>query len=152
MGTMVVEQRREIDVAHAVAVSQHESFAFEPFGNSFDAAASRSLEACVDEIHVPVGALAIVYANLAGAERNGQVAGVVAVAKKVLLDDIAPVTQGNDKVLESVVAVHLHDVPDDRKATHRHHGFRLDACLFGKAAAEASGENDNLQRAALVIE
>src|SRR5580692_4574023 len=67
-------------------------------------------------------------------ESNGKVAGQRLVIQKEALDNFGLVSKAQHKIIETGLRVEFHDVPQDWKATHRHHWLRdvvrdvADAC------------------------
>jgi hypothetical protein len=56
---------------------------------------------------------------------------------KVLLDDVAFVTETDDELIDPVVGIDLHDMPDDRHAADLDHRFWLGVCFLGESRSEA---------------
>ena len=61
------------------------------------------------------------------------------VVGKVLLDDIALVTQANDELRNTLGGVDFHDVPDDRTPSNLDHGLGFQVRLFADASTKPSG-------------
>ena len=61
---------------------------------------------------------------------------------KVFFDDVAFITAADDKVVNAVGGVELHDVPEDWFASDFDHGLWLEVRLFGDAGSEAAGEDN----------
>lgn len=59
------------------------------------------------------------------------------VVREVLLDDMLLVACADDEFVEPVVAVQLHDVPQDGHPAQLHHGLRLELAFFTDAGAIA---------------
>lgn len=58
------------------------------------------------------------------------IAGIEEVIGEPFLDDMLLVSCADDEVVETVIAVLLHDVPQDRHAADFNHGLRLFFRLF----------------------
>ena len=68
------------------------------------------------------------------------VRGVQKVVRKVLLDDVLFIARADDELVETVVAVQLHDVPQNRHPAQLHHGLGLELRLFTDPCAVTAGE------------
>ena len=63
--------------------------------------------------------------------------GMQEIVGEVLLDDMLLVARADDKFIKTVVAVQLHDVPQDGHPAQLHHGLRLELAFFTDAGAIA---------------
>src|SRR6185437_10776378 len=68
------------------------------------------------------------------------------VVREILLDDIALVSQAHDEVVDAVVGIDLHDVPEDGPAADFDHRLGPDGCLFTKPSAQTTGEDNELHK------
>ncbi len=59
---------------------------------------------------------------------------------EVLFDDVAFVAAADNKVVDSMGGIDLHDVPEDWFSSDFYHWFGLQVRLFGDAGSEASGK------------
>jgi hypothetical protein len=66
------------------------------------------------------------------------------VIQKIVLDDIALITTANNKVVEAMMRVQLHNVPDNRPAADFDQRLGNYGCLFAQPGSMAAGKNDNL--------
>jgi hypothetical protein len=73
------------------------------------------------------------------------------VVREIFFDQIAFVPEADDEIVDPVMGVDLHDVPDDRAAADLHHRLRANGGFFGEAGAKAPGENDGLQELSSVV-
>src|ERR1051325_7647446 len=83
-----------------------------------------------------------VHAVLAHMERH--VRRMEKVVREILFDHVALVAEADDEVVESLVAVDLHHVPQHRTAADLDHRFRPHAGLFGDARPQSAGQDDDL--------
>ena len=142
-----VEQLRDVHVGDAVAVGQHERVVAHVLPHPLDPAAGLRLGAGVDQRHAPrLGGVLVDHHGVV-AHVEGHVGHVQEVVGEVLLDDVALVAQADHEVAEAVVAVRLHDVPQDRPLADLHHGLGPGGGLFGQAGAETAGKDDDLHDA-----
>jgi len=65
--------------------------------------------------------------------------GVQEIVGKVFLDDVLLVTGADNELVETVVAVQLHDVPEDGHPAQLYHGLGLELGFFADPCAEAAG-------------
>jgi hypothetical protein len=61
------------------------------------------------------------YFHLIGFHAEGNVRHVQKVVGKVFFDEVTLITTANDKVVDAVVGVHFHDVPQNRVTTNLDH-------------------------------
>ena len=69
------------------------------------------------------------------------VRGVQEIVRKVLLDDVLLVPRADDKLIEAVGGVQLHNVPQNGHPAQLHHGLGLELGFFRDPGAEATGKN-----------
>src|SRR6185437_8243408 len=67
------------------------------------------------------------------------------VIHEILFDHVALVTKADDEILDAMVTVDFHDVPDDRPAADLDHRLGPQRAFFRDAAAEPAGEDDAFQ-------
>jgi hypothetical protein len=75
-----------------------------------------------------------------------QPAGIQILAVCAALPHVALVPEANDEVVEAVLAVDFHDVPEDRSSADLDHRLRADAGLFGQTSAHSAGEDHSFHR------
>jgi len=85
-----------------------------------------------------------VNVHAATVELDGQVAGERRVLDEVALDPLALVAERHVELVEPMVGVDLHDVPQHRVLADLDHRLGAQLGLFGEARAEASGQDDDL--------
>src|SRR5579859_3027717 len=85
--------------------------------------------------------------HFAARQVDGHAAVQAIVVEKVLLDDLALIAQGNEKLFTAVVSIMLHDMPEDRPAPDLDHRFGLDLGFFGQAGAQPPGQDDDFHSA-----
>ena len=59
---------------------------------------------------------------------------------EIFLDDVAFVTQADNKIIKPVLAVNFHDMPENRLAADLHHGFWPGISLFRYTGTKPPGE------------
>ena len=62
------------------------------------------------------------------------------VVREIFLDDVLLVARADDELVKTVVAVELHDVPQNRHPAQLHHGLGLELRLFTDPCAVTTGE------------
>lgn len=65
------------------------------------------------------------------------------VVREVFLDDVLLVACADDEFVVAVVAVQLHDVPEDGHPPQLHHGLGLELGFFADAGPEPAGQDDD---------
>ena len=115
----------QIDIAHTVAVGQHERLVTDVLLNPLDAAARLSIEPRINERHLPRFRDIVVHRHaVALCEVKGDIRSVQVVVGKILLDHIALVAETDHKFMKPIIRIDLHDVPENRLATDLDHGLR----------------------------
>ena len=69
------------------------------------------------------------------------------VVQEVVLDDVRLVTEAQDKIPMPILAVILHDVPQDRLVADRYHRLRNALGIFANAGAKPTAEQDDFHGA-----
>ena len=62
------------------------------------------------------------------------------VVGEVFLDDVALIATAHDEIVDAVVGVELHDVPQNRPPADLNHGFGPDRGFLTEARAQATGQ------------
>ena len=78
-----------------------------------------------------------------GTELNREIIIRGFVIEEVLLDHLPFVPQTQHEILEPVVRVELHDVPEDRPISHLHERLGFELALLTQARALSAAENDD---------
>ena len=133
----------DIDIGNSVAVGEAERLVwFEVLCDSFQAATCCCVFTGINQGYFPRFGFLLMYLHAIVLQVEGDVRCMEKVVCKVFFDDIAFVAAADDKVVDSVGGVELHDMPEDWLASDFDHGFWLEVRLFGDAGAEASCEDD----------
>jgi hypothetical protein len=113
-----VDDGADVDVGHAVPVGQAERLARcqVPRGTE-DATRGHRALAGVRDRHLPPERRARVVLSDAGVEVERDVGVVEREVREVLLELIAAVSGADDELVDPVVRIGVHDVPDDRTPT-----------------------------------
>src|ERR1700733_2601557 len=135
MGAVKREQVVQVDVGYAITPGEHEGFIAQVRRKPLDAAAGLGLHAGINQVHIPVGDHTAVHLDLAGFERNIQIPVQRAIVEHVLLDDFALVAERDRELVQAIVRVVHHDVPENWLAANFDHRFRLKFCLFCETRA-----------------
>src|SRR5262245_15894548 len=75
---------------------------------------------------------------------NAEVASPTEAVEKVVLDDFALVTKGDDEFLVTRVGVDLHDMMKKGPAADFHHWLGLKGSLLGQPCPQSTGKKDCL--------
>jgi hypothetical protein len=65
------------------------------------------------------------------------------VVREILLDHVALVAKADDEMVQPVMRIEHHDVPQDRVRPDFDHGLRPRLGLLGETRTQATGENDD---------
>jgi hypothetical protein len=71
-------------------------------------------------------------------EIDRKIIGIVIKVKKIILDHLPLITQGQDKLLKSITGIYIHDVGEDRTGTNPHHRLGAILGLFHQTGASPS--------------
>src|SRR5690349_17383151 len=77
---------------------------------------------------------------------ESDVCHVQEIVSEVLFDYVAPITQAYDEVVDAVMAVQLHDVPQDRTAPDLDHGFRAQDRFLTQAGTQTARQDHRFHR------
>ena len=109
---MELNQLSQIDIADAVPIC-HAERTINVVSNLLKATTSPSQLARVDQGDPPWLRVPLMDLHLVRGHVQGDVRHVQKVVGEVLLDDLAAIPAADDKVIDSVRAKALHDVPED---------------------------------------
>ena len=102
----------------------------------------------VDQRNAPIRRRFAQDFDLLAETRNDAVAVCrLLVVQEVVLDDVRLVAEAQNEILMPVLAVVLHDVPQDRLMADRDHRLRNALRIFADARTEPATEQDNLHDA-----
>ena len=142
---MESEQRGDIDIGNSVAVSEAEGlFVLHMRQVTLEAAASHGGSASVDQGDTPGLRDVAMHLHLVVQDVDGDIGSVEIVVGEILFDEIALVAQTDDEVVDAVVGVGLHDMPQDRAAAYFHHRLGPKGGLFTEPGTKTAGENNSL--------
>ena len=139
---MMGDELVEVDIAYPIAVGETEGFIVKKRGHALQAAAGHGLGAGVDQGYLPWFGVLLVDLHGVVAHVEGDIGHVQEIVGKVLLDYIALVAQADDELIDAIVRIDFHDVPEDRLAADLHHGLGLEIGLLADPGAEAAGKDD----------
>src|SRR3569623_19637 len=71
-----------------------------------------------------------------------EVRSMTVVIEKKFLDNVTLVTKTDNKFVNPMMAVNLHEMPKQRPPSHLHHRLRFRVGLFRKAGAEPSSKDN----------
>ena len=129
-----------------VAPGEGEGALTEVRAEALDASAGAGLLSGLDQGDAPLVAFVAgaMNADPSGAHIDRDVSGERGIVRHPPLDVIALVAKSHDEIIESVMGVHLDDVPEDGLSTHLNHRLRLFDGLLREPAAEPTGQNRDL--------
>nr|GFC32450.1 hypothetical protein [Tanacetum cinerariifolium] len=111
----------DVDVGQTVAVSQAERLVVQIWRNALQASAGHGFSAGIDQRDAPVFSLAVENLRIAGGQIDSHVRHVAVVVKEELFNDVTLVAQANNEILDPVIGVATHDVPQQWLATDFYH-------------------------------
>ena len=124
-------QRRDVHVRHAIAVSQHERLRTDPAFEPLDAPASLRVKARVNEVNLPRLMLPLVNGGLARAKVYREIVVLRVEVKEIFFDHFGFIAERADKLIEAVSRIDAHDVPQNRLPANFHHGLGAKSGLLG---------------------
>ena len=150
---MKLHRSIDVAIAQAIAVGEKEILLAHMRQGACEATAGLGFGAGIEQGHRPVLLIVmgvVLHLRLAP-ELQRHVAGVPQVIAKVILDDLALVTEAEDEFLVPMMSVGFHDMPENRPAADRHHGFGAILRLLAQPRAESATENDHLHDRSLAL-
>ncbi|MNE07995.1 hypothetical protein D3C80_1006370 [compost metagenome] len=142
MAVVEIDQGWQVHIGNAVAVSQAEGFVANVIAYPLEAPASCRILASVHQRDSPRLGMTVVDMHLVFRHVEGDIGHVQEIVGEVLLDHIALVTEANHEIVDPVVGVDFHDVPNDGLATNFDHRFRAQMRLFTDTGTQATGQDD----------
>src|SRR5215207_434194 len=149
-GLVVVDVARDDigqrSVCDGVAVRREEmALVVQMVTNRSQPFADLAVEARVDEGDAPLADVAAQEFDVAPSVGQDEIVGMrLVVVEKELFDHLRLVTEAENEILVSMVSVVLHDVPEDRTTSDRHHGLRDARRGLGHAETRSTAEDDDL--------
>ena len=141
-----VRQRR---VGQPVAViGEKDLFVLQRDASRPQALANVAPDSGVDERDAPVRRPFTQNFDLLAEIRNDAVVvRRLLVVQKIILDDIGLVAKAKDEILMTILAIVLHDMPQDRLVSDRHHRLWNVLRVFANARAKPAAEQHNFHDA-----
>jgi hypothetical protein len=142
VGAVKVDRGRDIDVSDPVAIGHAKGvFAGDMLLDPQQSPAGHGRIARVHQSHVPVLRAPLVNFHAVFGHSEGYVRHVEEVIGEIFLDDVAFVPAADHEIVDAVVCVDLHDVPQDRPPADLDHRLGAHGGFFTEARAEAAGKN-----------
>ena len=92
--------------------------------------------------------MGVVERGAVGPRVDRHVGSVEEVVGEILLDHIALVAEADDEILDAVMGVDLHHVPENRHAADLDHRLGPEVRFLRNAGAQAARQNDRFHAAA----
>ena len=147
MRAMKLNQLCDIDIADAVAVGHHEGLIADVFPDPPNTRAGHRMEAGIHDRNPPRLRMLIVNDGAAALRKvKCDIRRVEEVVGKPLLDHVLLITCTDDELIETIVAVFLHDVPENRHAPDLDHRLRAQLGLLRNARPPSPGEQYHFHR------
>ena len=129
-----------VEVGHSIAVGQEKAFPVHELLHPLQPAARLGMQAGIYHGDPPVLGIILQYLHGIILQVDRHVAIVTEIVGEIFLDDILLIATADNEVVDAIVAVGLHDMPQYRLAAYFHHGFRYERGGFGKPGAQSAGE------------
>lgn len=138
------EQLFQVHVGNTVTVGEHERLIADVLLHTLHAAAGHGVEAGIHYRDAPRLGMVLVDNHLVFAVGKVicNVGGVQEIICKIFLDYMLLIPGTDHKVVEAIIAIELHDMPEDRHAAQIHHGLWFELAFFGDPRSEAAGEQN----------
>src|SRR3990172_2579054 len=78
-----------------------------------------------------------------GTKRDGYITVSDFVIGEEIPDDVAFITQAEDKLRKIILGIMFHDMPENRSPADFDHGFRFEFGFLPKSCPEATAKNDD---------
>jgi hypothetical protein len=125
----------------AIAPGQQEAFIAQERRQAQDPAPGLRALAGLDQVHVPVRHRFAVPPQAVVPERQAHVTVQPGDVGEVLLDHLTLVAEGDGELAQAVAGEALHDVPEQRPATHVDEGLGPALGLAAEARTDPPGED-----------
>ncbi len=132
---------RYIDIGNTVSVGQQKTLVADILLHTFQAASRLGVQTCINHGYSPVLRMVIQYFYTIIAKIDCHITIMAEVIGKIFLDDILLIATTDDKILNAVMAVSLHDVPQDGLPSDFNHRFGDQIGRFAQTRTEATGKN-----------
>src|SRR5262245_15791859 len=135
------DEIRDIHVAHAVAIGQTKCRVVEIIADALEASASHRLLAGIDKRYPPRIARAAVGLDRVIAQIDREIAVTVEEIEEVVLDRVALVTAADHEIVQSMMRIQFHDVPEDRLSADLDKRLRHDSRFFAQPRPVPASKN-----------
>ena len=143
-----LNERGNVEIADAVAIGQAESFVAYVLANTLDASTRHGVQTGIDKGDTPRLGGCMMYLNRIVAQVDREIGVPLEVFQEVFLQEMAFVAAANDKIIQSMMRVELHDVPDDRKSSDLDKRLRNRGCLFADTGSVTACKYNNFHHSA----
>ncbi len=127
------QQGRNVEIRNAIAVSKHEGLVIcEPAPQALEPPARLGVEPRVDQMDMPIDLTAVVNGGLAACQIDREVIIQRVIVEEIPFDDFSLVPQGNNKFLEALRGVNVHNVPQDGFLANFDHRLGTQDRLFAQ--------------------
>lgn len=138
---MKLHELRDIDIADAITIRHEKRLIADIRLHAFDSAARHRLQSRIDDRHAPRFRVLIVQDDLLTLrEIERDIRGVDEVVREPFLDHVLLVARADDEVMETVMRILFHDMPEDRHPADLDHGLRAVLGFLRYPRAEAAGK------------
>lgn len=142
MAFVKIDQLLDINIPDAIPVGKHEGFIAHVRLDPFHATAGHRFQTGIHQGDLPGFSLLVMDDLLTVV---GKVKGDITMMQKIMgeifLDHITLIPQADDELIDAIVRIDLHDVPEDRLAADLYHGLGLEMGLLADPGTETAGKN-----------
>ena len=143
---MKAHEFADIDVCHTIAIRHHEGLVLDVLANAPNAPACQGVESRIDDRDLPRFRMLIVHDHaVLLCEVKRDVGRVQEIVGEPFLDHVLLIARAYNEIIETEMAVPLHDVPEDRHAADLHHGLGTPLRLLRNARTQTARQKNCLQ-------
>src|SRR6266702_8740521 len=144
---MKSNQFGDVHIRQPVAIGEAESlFVRHIRQNPLKPAACHRIDSCIDQSDPPRFTSVTMELHLVLFQIHRHIGGIEKIVGEILFYDDALIPQADDKVVDAMRRINIHDMPENRALTHLHHRLRSQYGLFAEPAAQPSCEDNCFHR------
>ena len=131
----------DIDVADSVAVCEQKGLVPYIFLNPLDAAARHGIQPRFGQGYLPGLRIIVVIRIFVRFQIDRHIRLIEIIVGEKTLDDIALISQTHNKIVESVMGIFLHDMPQNRLSANFDHRLGFQMRFFADPRSESPCKN-----------
>ena len=143
---------RNVDIAYTISVCHAKGILMlEIVGHSPEPSSGTSIISGIDQSYAPRLCDALMHLHSVVLHIESNVRHVQEIVREVLLDEITLISATNDEVVDSMLRIHLENVPQDRSTADLDHRLRAHDRFFTKPRPEPARQYDCFHSHPLVL-